>query len=323
MPKPVQTPDGDWIDDDDYLVLDDDGSIMEILRTFRPAEAGQEHKIQERKILTCEVCGLSNVDDPFAVVYSKLLNRTLCEKHDDEARAAAKQKERDETTSKILENLDGHVTNLLAKSGMRPIELCASVGKIPALIANGLAEHAPELIASLLAGEYPKRGCGLVGVSRIGKSMAFAAMMRESFKAYVLKVAPQVGFDLERKGFIFCSWAHACANWRMDWESSKSSRVKLVQDLSTKPFVFLDDLGREGLSPGRTYNDDPCSLLLNEIVSERHAHGRPLIWTANLAPGDLSKLYGPAMFERIVDLAPPIEIQGAKPITRGAHPVVK
>ena len=76
------------------------------------------------------------------------------------------------------------------------------------------------------------------------------------------------------------------------------------------------------MSAGRTYIDDPCHLLLNDIISERHAYGRPLIWTANLVPGDLSKLYGAAMFERLSDLAPIIEIKGAAPIVRGPHPVV-
>lgn len=319
MPKLVKTPEGDLIVDDDYLDLSKNPSFRELVRSSLNPDG-----LQERKILTCEICGLNNSLDPWDVSYCNVTKQHLCEKHDDEVRAAAKQKKREETTQGILGNLDGHVTKLLAKSGMRPLELSSSVEKIPTTIACALAEHAPGVVDALTAGEYPKKGAALVGVARIGKTLAFAALMRESFRAYVLRAARVVDSadDLERRGFTFCHWPHLCAAWRLDWEGTKSSRIRCIQELSTNKFVFIDDLGREGLSAGRTYIDDPCFLLLNDIVSERHAYGRPLIWTANLAPDVLNKLYGAAMFERLVDLAPPIEIKGAAPITVGEHPVV-
>jgi len=321
MTKLTRTPEGDWVPDDDHVIdlTSDNNQFGDGLASYLAGD-----RAPEWKILTCEICGHRNDKEPWTVLYHKKYGQTLCDEHFDEARTASKRKKLEAEAEAILSDVDGKVTRMLSLSGMRPIELSASIQEVPSKIANALATYAPKLLAALMAGEYPTEGIGITGIARIGKSLALTAIMRESFKAYLLKEAPRLGFEVERDGFLFCSWAHSCTTWRMNWDSSESwQRVKLVRELSTKPFVFIDDIGREGMSSGRTYIEDPCALLLNEIVSERHAYGRPMIWTSNLSPDALSKFYGPAMSERLAELAPPIEIHGATPITRGPHPVVK
>jgi hypothetical protein len=320
MPKFTRTPEGDLVPDDDHII-DLTGEHNQFRDGLRAYLSGQQPSKQE--VRTCDVCGHKNDVEPWSVGYFWRDGRMLCSEHRDEALAEFKRKKLADECSKILADADGWVTRRLAACGMRPIELQASMGEIPVKLARILHSQAPEATSELRAGRYPRKGFGLVGVARIGKTMALAALLRKCLTVYLMRKAPLVGFEVEVNGFLFVHWPSVCAKWRLEWDKDDSwVKTKLVNDLCTKPCVLIDDIAREGRSKDRSYSEDPSTLLLNKIVDDRHAHGLTTLWTSNLLPEALETFYGSAFYERLAQLAPPIVIEGVTPITGGPHPIV-
>ena len=315
-------------DPEGMLILDDENDIkLSEMNAHYASGLGAYRKDQapaQRAILTCELCGFTNEEHAWRVHHDVNENLTICAKCTDKRREAQRVERLAKEEKQLLANGgEQWIASKLKACGMRPLEIGASLAKVPSLIRNALKEQVPEALKAMMSGYHPNKGFGLVGTSRIGKTLADTALVRQMFKAYLEREAPVIGFEVDVKQFMFVSWPSLCAKWRLDWDGKDSRlRVKMVKQLSTKRLVLIDDLGREGRASGRTYLDDPCTLLLNEIISERHAHNRPMLWTSNLSPDGLMDYYGAALYGRLEELAAPIEIVDAIPFVRGHHPEV-
>lgn len=84
-----------------------------------------------------------------------------------------------------------------------------------------------------------------------------------------------------------------------DWDNAADFR----HQVESVDLLALDDLGAE-------YMTDWTRAEIDAVVSERHAEGRAIVATSNLAPGQLANLYSPRVIDRLRERGPALEIQG-------------
>jgi DNA replication protein DnaC len=84
-----------------------------------------------------------------------------------------------------------------------------------------------------------------------------------------------------------------------DWDNAVDFRGQ-VEGVD---LLVLDDLGGE-------YMTEWSRAEIDAVVSERHAEGRAIIATSNIAAGQLAKLYSPRVIDRLRERGPALDIRG-------------
>lgn len=255
----------------------------------------------------CTVCGVDNSQGKFVHGDNPRTGvGELCSLHFSEHIARLEKERREREGSEILENLPEWTRDQLSRAGLRDEELKATLEDIQDPIPNLLPG---DKIDTFLSGKIPRSGFGLCGTSGAGKTMAIAALLREAVMARARQYAKILGQELQITSIKWVCWPSQCGRWRLEGSDPNfKARNRLVQDCSQSRLLVLDDLGREGTTGGRTYMDDPCTRLLDLVVSERDAANLPTLWTSNLDEEGLILTYGAALHRRIERLNPAIYI---------------
>jgi len=228
----------------------------------------------------------------------------LCATHLSERRALLDKEQREREGAEILANLPAWTRDQMARAGLRDEELNATLELIRDPIASQLSDDKVDVF---LAGKLPRSGFGLSGKSNAGNTMAIAALLSEAVMARARASATTLGKELTVTSINWVCWSTQCGKWRLEGgDPNLKARSRLVRQWSTVRLLVLDDLGREGTTGGKSYMDDPCTRLLDLIVSERDATNLPTLWTSNLDEKGLVLTYGAALHRRLERLNPAI-----------------
>lgn len=114
------------------------------------------------------------------------------------------------------------------------------------------------------------QGLGLIGAPGKGKTRLMFLLVKKLIMDDGLSV-----FALSATAF-----ARAVAEEYSDDEKRQNSARRAVEKARTAPIVFIDDIGKNKMT-------DRAEVELYDLLEERSAHMRPLLWTAN---GDADSL---------------------------------
>ena len=83
------------------------------------------------------------------------------------------------------------------------------------------------------------------------------------------------------------------------------SQAEIVDDLSHKQFVFIDDLGKEFLGDKTDYTYSKAEKLLMQVLNARDTNGLPTIFTSNYAVEEFATKFNldKAIIERLNEMA--------------------
>ncbi|MBR4003852.1 MAG: ATP-binding protein [Clostridia bacterium] len=83
------------------------------------------------------------------------------------------------------------------------------------------------------------------------------------------------------------------------------SQAEIVDTLSKKSFVFIDDLGKEFLGNRQDYEWVKAEKLLLEVLNARYGNGLPTIFTSNYSFEDFATKFGldKAILERVNEMS--------------------
>lgn len=187
--------------------------------------------------------------------------------------------------------------------GLGEDERQADLSKIPQVILDTIPD---EVLQPMLAGYYPRRGLGLAGVARCGKSSAMAALVHALVLQNATCRAPFVELTPVKK-VMWMNWPLTCHQWRLNgihWSVertiTKASEVKLL---------VIDDIGRE--TKRRDASEDAAIGHLDAIVTARDREKLVTLWTSNSSQQELLDRYGTAMIGRLLRLNPMTWLHGA------------
>ena len=211
----------------------------------------------------------------------------------------------------------------LESLGLAKVERQAVVERIPDALMAALPQ---QVVRDLLACQAPSRGFGLAGTMGAGKTAALAAILatglRRRMEAALEGLTDAPSSPQEARWHLvgrlrWVSWPGTAA-WmkgafsRRDGNAEVEDFVELC--ISTNLLV-LDDLGRERMRGA--YTEDFALGQLDRIVDARARDGRPILWTTNQEARELAAIYGGAMMDRLLDLAPLVQLPKL-PSLRGA-----
>jgi DNA replication protein DnaC len=207
-----------------------------------------------------------------------------------------------EAVTTVLERpwFGGMVETFLKRAGMSRRVLGASEDRIPAGLHRVLWEQ-PELsVETLLAGERPERGFGLVGGAGLGKTFALAVIFRRMVIARVTPHVAERGIHaFDGKWFVWCSWPEVVNRLRVmsTTDGGLEEAQSVIDGMAAAQVLVIDDLGAERLRG--PYAEDWSASLLDQLIDERYNEIRPTWWTSNLKIPLLQERYGERMFSRL------------------------
>lgn len=114
--------------------------------------------------------------------------------------------------------------------------------------------------------------------------------------------------ELIDKGYsvTYTSVPTIVAEIQKSYNSNGLGQSQIIEMLSMKQFLFIDDLGKEFM--GREYNQSASKFaekILLEVINARYNNGLPTIFTSNYSIGQLSTVFNldKAILERINEMA--------------------
>lgn len=201
-------------------------------------------------------------------------------------------------------NIQAWTMEQLKSIGLSEDERQADVGAIPQKVLDAIPD---EVLKCMLSGYYPKRGLGLVGVARCGKSSALAALVHALVLQNATNRAPFVALT-QVKRVMWMNWPLTCHQWRLNgihWSVeraiAKASRVKLL---------VIDDIGRE--TKRRDSSEDVTIGHLDAIITARDRENLFTLWTSNKSEEELVQRYETPLLGRLLRLNPMTWVEGAE-----------
>lgn len=200
----------------------------------------------------------------------------------------------------ILGNVKPWVDEQLKDIGVSAEERTAKTSVIPPPILKALGSG---IITHHLAGILPMEGRGILGAAKSGKTMAFAALLRNFLTQRAMNLNP-FGPLQDISAIHWMNWPLTCEAWRLngidvrlEGNIRRASRVQLL---------ILDDIGRE--VKRREHGEDVAQGHLDAIITARDRENLVTLWTSNLTEADLLERYGPCMTRRLFRQNPPVWI---------------
>lgn len=112
---------------------------------------------------------------------------------------------------------------------------------------------------------------------------------------------------LVEKGYTcaFTSIPKLLAETSRSAREGRMSQAEIVDQLSKKSFLFIDDLGKEFLGDRNDYNYAKAERLLLEVLNARYGNGLPTIFTSNYSLDDFATNFklDKAIIERLNEMA--------------------
>lgn len=112
---------------------------------------------------------------------------------------------------------------------------------------------------------------------------------------------------LVEKGYSceFTSIPKLLAETSKSIREGKISQAEIVEQLSKKSFLFIDDLGKEFIGDRNDYNYTKAEKLLLEVLNARYGNGLPTIFTSNYSLDDFAINFklDKAIIERLNEMA--------------------
>ena len=104
---------------------------------------------------------------------------------------------------------------------------------------------------------------------------------------------------------IFTSIPKLLAEINRKARENGMSQAEIVDALSKKSFVFIDDLGKEFLGNRQDYEWVKAEKLLLEVLNARYGNGLPTIFTSNYSFEDFATKFGldKAILERVNEMS--------------------
>lgn len=228
--------------------------------------------------------------------------------------AADKKAKVDAYKARMAPRIPFLVDARLAALGLSSTERSAEPLKVPASIA-ALIPEAP--VSELMLGLRVRRGFGLGGSMGAGKTMALAAIMKSSVRkrleSTLEAMTEEPDWQDEERwqaagAFRWVSWPQAAAAMKGAFKGRHGNAEveEMVDRMSTTQLLVLDDLGRERMRGA--YTEDFAIGQLDRIIDMRSREGRPILWTTNQDREELESLYGAAMVDRLMGLAPLVQL---------------
>lgn len=212
------------------------------------------------------------------------------------------------------EGIDKIVATRMQFLGLGKRELPADLNEVPFKIKSLLP---PDTVQSLLDGNRPERGFGLVGGTGGGKTMTIAALLKAGVAKLIAEglegvtELPNAAFydpDWARKGrFTWVNWPLMAENLKgMVGHGQQAEAEDTVQSLMRQPLLVLDDIGLERIRGD--YTQDFAASQLIRLILHRDRECLPILWTSNVSLPDLVSSYGGAAIGRLRALAPEVDL---------------
>lgn len=216
------------------------------------------------------------------------------------------------------------VDQRLSALGLSTAERAADPARIPPAIADTIPE---EVVGDLVSGRAPRRGFGLSGSMGAGKTMALAAILKVSVRKRMevtmeaMTDAPDWAAEERWQAagaFRWVSWPQTAAAMKGAFKGRHGNAEveDLVERLCGTQLLILDDLGRERMRGA--YTEDFAIGQLDRIIDARSRESRPILWTTNQDRTELEDLYGAAMVDRLLGLAPLLTLPALRSL-RGSN----
>lgn len=104
---------------------------------------------------------------------------------------------------------------------------------------------------------------------------------------------------------IFTSIPRLLAEINRKTRENGMSQAEIIEILSRKKFVFIDDLGKEFLGNRQDYEWVKAEKVLLEVLNARYGNGLPTIFTSNYSFEDFATKFGldKAILERVNEMS--------------------
>lgn len=216
----------------------------------------------------------------------------------------------------ILANPNGYVEWRLRQfnTGISTRELASTLEVAPSAFLKAVPEG---VLGPMMKGHLPNCGAGLTGLTGIGKSSFWVALIKRMLAEYVsdqVRADDAMGVTHDHKitgDWAWSNWKTTVAWARQNIAFNDHPVDRHLDRLSRVPLLVLDDLGRERIKGG-DYAQDYGTDLLDLVVDARYRAELPILWTSNLRVPELNDTYGSALVRRLVEPNPPVWIDGLK-----------
>lgn len=222
------------------------------------------------------------------------------------AREAAERM--DGEVRRLRENVGRWVPEWCVRCGMTRREVLAEWEKVPQALGRILTD--PRLgVTSMLLGEVPERGFGLVGDTGTGKTFALAAVVKRMAAALWLGEGMTRGMAVTEKWLAWVRWPEVVNGIRVEAatrEDGMARAERMVNRFAEARVLVLDDLGAERVRGD--YAEDWATSMLDLLIDRRYNAMRPTWWTSNLTVEEFVARYGTRTWSRLAGDNPAVRV---------------